>query len=161
MAKSTIVKYKDLEILTKPETIMKFREGKLNLDSVLISDDIYKNSKKGEKAKSKDLSKIFGTDNNEICLKEMLEKGSFSMTTKEKNAQMEFRKNEIINYFHSHYLDPKTKDPYSRTTVENAFKGIKFRIDTNCPLSKQVKECKKSLISVIPLKPSESNPPLF
>ena len=43
MSKQTVVKYKGLELLCKPETVAKYREGKLGLDSCILADIIFKN----------------------------------------------------------------------------------------------------------------------
>uniref|UniRef100_M8CAZ5 Ribosome maturation protein SDO1/SBDS N-terminal domain-containing protein n=1 Tax=Aegilops tauschii TaxID=37682 RepID=M8CAZ5_AEGTA len=59
-----------------------------DLDEVLQSDNVYSNVSKGVLAKSKDLIRIFATDDLvEICL-EILEKGELQVSGKEREAQL-------------------------------------------------------------------------
>ena len=54
-----LVRYKkgklQVEVMTKPGSVLKYRAGKLGFDNVLQSDDIWKNSSKGERAANADL----------------------------------------------------------------------------------------------------------
>jgi ribosome maturation protein Sdo1 len=53
MAEFAIVKYKDkkntFEVLCKPGTVLKYREGKLGIDKVLFAETVFKNYAKGDK----------------------------------------------------------------------------------------------------------------
>ena len=76
MKNASVVKYKGLEILCRAETLARYREGKLTKDEVLISDEIYKSVKKGDKANAEDLLEALGSANKAKCLKTMLDQGS-------------------------------------------------------------------------------------
>ena len=43
------------EILTKPGTCLKFRQGKLGFDSVMFADEVFKNFAKGERPTNEEL----------------------------------------------------------------------------------------------------------
>jgi len=77
------------------------------------------------------------------------------LSTEERKDMVEQKRNEIINYFHKYYLDPKTKKPHPVTRIESALSQIKVRIDPDIPVDKQVLEISKKLIEVIPIKRSE------
>ena len=51
------------EILVDCEKALEFKKGKASLDDALISEDIFKDSKKGEHASEHDLKNLFGTEN--------------------------------------------------------------------------------------------------
>lgn len=55
-----LVRYKQgkntFEIMVKPGTVKKYREGKLDINSVIETDVIFKNQSKGDRANGNDLS---------------------------------------------------------------------------------------------------------
>ena len=44
MSKTIVVKYKNLELVVKPATVEKYRQGKLGFDNVVVIDEIFTNS---------------------------------------------------------------------------------------------------------------------
>ena len=50
------------EILVNCDKAMDFKHGKAELDEVLVSDEIFKDIKKGQHASENDLADLFGTD---------------------------------------------------------------------------------------------------
>nr|XP_020174791.2 ribosome maturation protein SBDS-like [Aegilops tauschii subsp. strangulata] len=77
------------EIACFPNKVVNWRDRvEKDLDEVLQSDNVYSNVSKGVLAKSKDLIRIFATDDLvEICL-EILEKGELQVSGKEREAQL-------------------------------------------------------------------------
>lgn len=143
------------EVLVKPETVQKYRDGKLGLSNVLFSDVIFKNHSKAEKAKEAELVSAFGTSNVEDCIKVILEKGEFQLTTAERKSKMDAKRLEIINYIHKYYIDPKLKTPHPITRIESALDSLKFRIEADVPAERQVQDIIKKMVEIIPLKKSE------
>jgi ribosome maturation protein SDO1 len=157
MSKSITVKYKGLEILCKPGTIIPYRNQKLDMSNVVITDDaIYKNVKNGNVASEKDLVKAFG---EKLELKEaleiMLSKGSFQLTSKERQMLVEQRKARLLNYFNSNFLDPKTNTPHPLSRLEATFTQIKAKINYEMPFDKNCEEIRKAMLGVLPIKPRE------
>lgn len=55
-----VVKYKTqkgvyVEVLVKPQTMIKYREGNLSLKDTIFTDTLYSNHSKGDKVKIEDL----------------------------------------------------------------------------------------------------------
>jgi len=149
------------EILCKPNgAIQKYRDGKLSADNTLITDDIFKNASKFLKVKSTDLKKSFGTDDSSICLKEILDHGSFQLTKNEINHLTNHKYKEITNFIHKYYLDPSPDIPRQHpvSRIENALKQLNPKIDLHINTDRQAREIAKKLPSFIPLKPSDKLP---
>jgi len=155
MSKNILVRYRNLELLCNPNTVVKFRKGLITRDSVLAIDQIFKSAQKGNKANEKDIQKVFGNKVLSECIDEMLNNGEFQLTSKERKDLTEKRKNEILHYFHNNYIDPKSKLPHPRARYENAFKEQKINIDYSISTERQVKDIYKKLIGVINMKPNE------
>lgn len=154
-----IVRYKvdkqQFEVLVKPETVQKYREGKLGLSNVLFADSIFKNHSKAEKAKEAELQSAFNTSNVEECIKVILEKGEAHLTTAERKAKMDAKRLEIINYIHKYYIDPKSKTPHPVTRIESVLDSLKMRIEPDESAERQAQDIIKKMVEVIPLKKSE------
>lgn len=55
---------------------------------------------------------MFGDISNEEMLKQIIMKGDYQESTKERKEKVEQKRKEIINYIHKYYIDPKTKVPH-------------------------------------------------
>jgi ribosome maturation protein SDO1 len=155
MSKSITVKYKGLEILCKPGTIVPYRHGKLPFNQVVITDDaIYKDIKQGNVASEKDLVKAFG-ENLELkdAIEIMLQKGDFQMTTKERQELMQQRRLKLIDHFHHNYVNPETNQPHPINRIDNVFNQIKARVNYEISFDKNCEEIRKGMLGVLPIKP--------
>jgi ribosome maturation protein SDO1 len=157
MSKSIIVKYKGLEILCQPGTVVPYRQGKLSMSNVVITDDaIYKDVKKGNIASDKDIEKAFGES---LSLKDaldiMLHKGDFQLTIKEREDLNEQRRLRLLDYFQHQYVNPETNTPHPITRLEATFKQIKAKVNYEMPFNKNCDEIHKAMLGVLPIKPKE------
>lgn len=151
MSKPTVVKYGGLELLCKQNTVTPYREGKLGRDKVLIIDEIFKNSSKGDRAKGSELQEVFGTENMNDCINMMLEKGDYPLSTEERKKKVEEKRAEIKNYIFSNYTDEKGLR-FPMTRVEAALAEMKAKIDGDTPTDKQLKPILKKLPEIIRVK---------
>ena len=162
MSKQIVVKYKSgknsFELICKPGSIEPFRQGKGNLDSVLLSEEIYANASKFNKANSNDLKKAFGSDDPNQCIQHILMNGVFPLTKKELNDKVNQKRLEILNYLHKYYHDPtkETTMPHPMSRFEVVLKDMKVVIDPYAPVSQQLKPIVKKLPEFIPVKPIEA-----
>jgi ribosome maturation protein SDO1 len=164
MSNKTIVKYKagksEFEIICKPETVLKYRNGKLSRDKVLISDEIYTNSSRGNRAKEADLKKCFDTTDTSQILDKILKEGEYKLTTKENREKIDQQRRAIVHYIHKNFLDPKTNLPHPVTRIEEVLNEIKLRVDPDIPPEHQFLKVKRQINDKITLKQiADINPP--
>ncbi|KAL0480397.1 ribosome maturation protein SDO1 [Acrasis kona] len=159
MSEFTTVKYKDkkttFEILCKPSTVLKYREGEIGIDKVLFADTVFKNYSKGEKPLKSELLDAFGTDNESQVIKTILDKGEYNLSTAERKEKVEKKRKEMVSYIHKYYTDPRTKTTHPVTRIESALSEIKLNIDPDTPAELQVNKIYSTLIEKLPLKKSE------
>lgn len=157
--KPVVVKYKgsggvQLEILTKAGTIESYRQGKTSIDNTLVIEEIFKNASKFQKARTADIKKALGTEDQMEALKLILAKGTFSLTKKELQEKVESRRREIVNYLHKYYhdaaADPVIPHPISR--LDGVLDQMKVRIDPYEPVNKQLKPIIKKLSTYLRVK---------
>ena len=155
MSQTTIVKYQNLELACKVNTVSKYRSGKLPLDKVLLSDEIFKTVKNGKRANATDLENAFGTKNVLECINIMLQKGNYQISAEERKEKVAEKKREIIGYIHRNYIDPKMKTTIPITRIECALESIKAKFDPDIPVDKQLQPILKKLPCVMPMKRQE------
>jgi len=99
MSQTTIVKYQNLELACKVNTVSKYRSGKLPLDKVLLSDEIFKTVKNGKRANATDLENAFGTKNVLECINIMLQKGNYHISAEERKEKVAEKKEKLLAIF--------------------------------------------------------------
>ncbi len=88
------------EILVKPKEALDFRSGKsISISDIVVSDTIYKDIKKGQKASPSSLKKVFGTVDYESIVKEILKKGDIPVTSEQRKELLEKRESKLLISF--------------------------------------------------------------
>lgn len=105
---------------------------------MLQSHTVYSNVSKGVLAKSKDLIKVFGSDDHtKICL-EILDKGELQVAGKERESQLSSQFRDIATIVMQKTINPETQRPYTISMVERLMHEIHFAVDPNSNSKKQV-----------------------
>jgi ribosome maturation protein SDO1 len=68
------------------------------------------------------------------CIKIIMEKGEYNLSTAERKEKVEKKRKEIINYIHKYYTDPRSKTAHPVTRIEGALSEIKYNIDPDSML---------------------------
>ncbi|KAF8712610.1 hypothetical protein HU200_028366 [Digitaria exilis] len=126
------------EIACFPNKVLSWRSRvEKDLDEVLQSHTVYSNVSKGVLAKSKDLTKAFGTDDQtKICI-EILEKGELQVSGKEREAQLSTQFRDIATIVMEKTINPDTRRPYTITMIERLMHEIHFAVDPNLTSKEQ------------------------
>eukprot|EP01126_Amoeba_proteus_P000881 TRINITY_DN1024_c0_g2_i7.p1 TRINITY_DN1024_c0_g2~~TRINITY_DN1024_c0_g2_i7.p1 ORF type:complete len:158 (+),score=19.54 TRINITY_DN1024_c0_g2_i7:340-813(+) len=61
----------------------------------------------------------------------------------------------LVTYIHKYYVDPKTKTPHPALRIDNALNTLKYRVDPDVPVDKQVTEIMRNLPGILPVKKME------
>lgn len=152
-SKPIVVKFKKLEILAKSETVQKYRDGKLKMSDVLVSEIIYTDAQKGRQASESQIQNALSfKGTNSEYLEYILEKGSFNLTTAERRALNDARMNALVNHFASEYVEPKSKLPHAPELIRSTFEKMKIHPDYTVSFEKQVDEAYKKVLGTLMLK---------
>ena len=140
------------EILVDPHAAEKLIEGKdVDILSSLAIDTIFKDSKKGTHASQESLEKIFGTDDVETIVKEIILKGDIQLTTEQRHEMQEQKRKRIIDIIVKNAMDPKTKTPHPRQRIELAIEEAGVYVDPFKPIDEQVTLVVDALRPIIPI----------
>ncbi|CAA2975824.1 ribosome maturation SBDS [Olea europaea subsp. europaea] len=143
------------EIACYKNKVLSWRSGvEKDLDEVLQSHTVYSNVSKGVLAKSKDLVKAFGTDNQEnICL-EILDKGELQVAGKERESQLSSQFRDIATMVMQKTINPETHRPYTISMIERLMHEIHFAVDPHSSSKKQALDVIRELQKHFPIKRS-------
>jgi ribosome maturation protein SDO1 len=141
----------NFEILVDCDKAMGFKHGKASLDDALVTDDIFKDVKKGEHASEHDLKKLLGTDSKREACEIILKNGDVQLTAEYKNRLREEKKKAIISLISRNAVDPKSNIPHPPQRIENAMAEAKVNIEEWKSAEQQVGDIVKKINVIIPI----------
>ena len=113
---------KRFEIACYKNKVLDWRNGnEKNIDEVIQIPNVFINVSKGETAKKDDLVKAFGKDmsRDDIILK-ILNDGKLEVGDKERAAELERIRNEVVSIVAGKLVNPDTKRVYTTGMIEKA-----------------------------------------
>src|SRR3989338_622830 len=144
---------KVFEVLVDCDLALAFKEGKISdLDEVVVSIEIYEDSRKGMVAAESSLEAAFGTIDKKLIVALIIKDGEVQLTAEHRKKLREQKRKQIINLIHRNAVDPKTDLPHPPQRIENALVEVKAHIDDLKPAEQQVKDLVNKLKEVLPLK---------
>merc|ERR1711879_321132 len=72
------------EVIANQGAILQYREGKIPIHNVLLIDQIFTNSARGDIANPGDLETVFGTEDVAKCCEEIVKRGDIQYTASER-----------------------------------------------------------------------------
>jgi ribosome maturation protein SDO1 len=142
----------EFEILVDPDLALDFKKGKpMSIENILAVNEIFRDSRKGERVSSKDLEKAFGTSDVFKVAEKIIKEGEVQMTTEQRRKLIEEKTNEIATIISRNGIDPKTKLPHPVTRIINAMKEAKVNIDPFKPAKEQIKSVVEKIQGILPI----------
>jgi len=141
------------EIYVDLEKALEIREGKSeNVREALVVEEIYKDTRKGERAASELLKEIFGTEDIYEIAKRIIKEGDIQITTEFRRKLIEQKKKQIIEIIRKLAIDPRINLPFTPQRIEEMLNQIKVHIDPFKPTETQVNEIIKQLKKKFPIR---------
>ncbi|CAN9089366.1 unnamed protein product [Alternaria sp. RS040] len=112
---------KRFEIACYKNKVLEWRNKiEKDLSNVLQIENVFLNVSKGQVAPKADLEKAFPKKSLEDIITDILDHGELQVGEKERNAELERTKNEVIDIVAGKLVDPKTKRVYTTGMIEKA-----------------------------------------
>lgn len=141
------------EIIVNPDKAFDYKMGKkVGLSEILISDEVYRDAKKGLKASEDSLIKVFKTIDISKIAPIILLKGQVPLTTEQRQKLIDAKKKQIITFISKNCIDPRTNLPHPPTRVELAINEAHISIDPFKDTEEQAMEVIKALRAILPIK---------
>jgi ribosome maturation protein SDO1 len=116
---------KRFEIACYKNKVLEYRNRiETDLSNVLQIENVFLNVSKGQVAPKADLEKAFPKKHMEEIIKDILDNGELQVGEKERNAELERTRNEVIDIVAGKLVDPKTKRVYTSGMIEKALDGL-------------------------------------
>jgi len=141
------------EVLVDPEGAQKMRDGvEQDLSLILAAEEIFKDSKKGDRAADETIQKAFGTSDTLEVAKQIILHGEIQLTTDQRHKMQESKRMQIVAYIARNAINPQTKAPHPPARIELALKEAKCAIDPFKPVEMQVKDILDKIRPLIPIR---------
>ena len=141
------------EVLVDPELALKLRLGnQVNIRDVLAVNDVFKDSKKGERASEEMLHKVFGSTDVFKAAEQIIHKGEIQVTTEQRRRMREERLKQVIALISKRAINPQTGAPHPPTRIEEAMKQARVHVDEFKDAAEQLPPIVKALQPILPLK---------
>lgn len=146
-----LARYQGLEVPCQPDTVTRYRAGKISLADCVVVEEVFTNFAKGQRATEQQLG-VLGVTSMHGAVEAILKRGDYQMTTAERAEQQAQHRRAIIHHICQHYVEPKTGRALPATRVELALDQIKVKIDFSIHMDKQIDMVRKALVGILALK---------
>lgn len=140
------------EVACYKNKVVSWRSGvETDLDEVLQSRHIFLNVSKGVMAGEGGLSEDFGTRDEEVVAKLILDKGEIQVSEKERAHALESLQRDICVLVSEMCVNPQTHRPYPVRMIEQGMRDCHFSIQTTKSAKSQALALIKQLQPVMPI----------
>lgn len=141
---------KRYEVLVDLDEALKIRKSQGNINSAVLTNDVFHNLKSGEKASESDLIKNFGTSNFEEVAEKIIKSGEIVMPTEYLRQEQDQRYKQVVDFLVKNSVSPQGR-PYTPDRIMTALKEAKVNVK-NKPIDSQIKEIIDQLSKILPIK---------
>ena len=144
------------EILVDPDLAADFRnpdnEKEIAIEDILAVEEIFKDSKKGDKASDEAMEKVFETTDVLEVATQILQKGQVQLTAEQRRQMQEDKRRQVIAKIAREGINPQNGLPHPAVRIENAMNEAKVKIDAFKSVDEQVQIALKAIKVLIPIK---------
>jgi ribosome maturation protein SDO1 len=141
------------EVLVDPEKAMEVKSGKeIPLEELIASEEVFEDSKKGEKAPAEKINKVFGTNDLSTIVKRIIKEGEVQITTEQRKQMLEEKTKAIATLISKRGVNPQSGLPHPVDRVLRAMEQTKVRIDIDKRVEEQLENVLKGIQTIIPIK---------
>jgi len=94
--------------------------------NVLQTHQIFTDIHTGSKAKKADIKKLFGKKSDDEIIDEILMNGEYKINKLERDVNLKYKRNEMIQVICDRTINPETCLPYPPQIIETALEKLKF-----------------------------------
>ena len=144
------------EILVDPDLAADFRnpdnEKEIDIEDILAVEEIFKDSKKGDKASDESMNKVFETTDVLEVAAQILQKGHIQLTAEQRRQMQEDKRKQVIAKIAREGINPQNGLPHPAVRIENAMNEAKVKVDPFKSVDEQVQIALKAIKVLIPIK---------
>ncbi len=143
---------KHFEILVDSELAYDLKENKsVSIQKMLAVNQVYTDSKKGDRCSDKDLIIAFGTSDIEKVANDIVRKGEVQLTTEFKRKKTEEKRKQIADFISKNAINPQTKTPHPIDRILASMDQSRINIDPFKSTEEQIDDVIKVIKIIIPI----------
>lgn len=143
----------NFEVLVDPELALVLRSDQsVDIRNVLAVEEIFKDSRKGEKASEEMVRKAFGTNDVLKAAEQIIRRGEIQITTEQRRKMHDERLKQIVTLISKRSINPQTGMPHPPARIENAMEEARVHIEVFKSAEEQLPAIVKLLQPILPLK---------
>lgn len=141
------------EVLVDPELALTLRTGgNVDMRSLLATDKVFKDSKKGDEASEEMVKKAFGTNDVLKAAEQIVKRGEVQVTTDQRRRMRDQRLKQVVAMISRRAINPQTGLPHPPARIESVINEAKIQIDEYKSAEEQIPKIVKAMMPIIPLK---------
>jgi ribosome maturation protein SDO1 len=141
------------EVLIDPEAARDLREGEdVNMAQHMAIEEIFRDSKKGERASVEMMMVVFGTTDPIEVAKQIVLRGEVQLTTEQRKEMQEAKRKRIVAEIARNAINPQTNTPHPPQRIELAMEEAKVHIDPFKSVDAQILLVLEKLRPLIPIR---------
>ncbi|MCL4334087.1 MAG: ribosome assembly factor SBDS [Candidatus Thermoplasmatota archaeon] len=141
------------EVLIDQKLVDLIKSGKsVNVSDYMAADMIFKDSSKGDRASEEVIKEVFGTDDFQTVVTEIVKKGQVQLTTEQRRKMLEEKRRQIVEIISRESMNPQSGSPHPPQRIEKAMEEAKVRVDPFKSAEEQVNDVLKAIRVILPIK---------
>ena len=143
----------NFEVLVDPELALSLKSDQtVDIRNVLAAEEIFKDSRKGEKASEEMVRKTFSTTDVMKVAEQIIRRGEIQITTEQRRKMHDDRLKQIVTLISKRSINPQTGLPHPPARIENAMEEARVHIEVFKSAEAQLPAIVKELQPILPLK---------
>jgi ribosome maturation protein SDO1 len=141
------------EVLVDPFVAQRIKNGEAaELERALAAEEVFKDSKKGDRASDENVKKVFKTNDIIEVARRIIVEGEIQLTTDQRRKMVEEKRKQIVSYIARNAINPLMKAPHPPQRIENAMNEARIHVDPFKPVEAQVKDVLDAIRPLIPIR---------
>jgi ribosome maturation protein SDO1 len=143
----------NFEVLVDPELALALKSDQtVDVRNMLAAEEIFKDSRKGEKASEEMVHKTFGTTDVAKVAEQIIRRGEIQITTEQRRKMHDDRLKQVVTLISRRSVNPQTGIPHPPARIENAMEEARVHIEVFKSAEEQLPAIVKELQPILPLK---------
>ena len=141
------------EVLIDQKLVDLVKSGKsVNVSEYMATDMVFKDSSKGDRASEEVIREVFGTEDFQTVVMEIVKKGQVQLTTEQRRKMLEEKRRQIVEIIARESMNPQSGTPHPPQRIEKAMEEARVRVDPFKSAEDQVNDVLKAIRVLLPIR---------
>ena len=141
------------EVLIDQKLVDLVKSGKsVNVSEYMATDMVFKDSSKGDRASEEVIREVFGTEDFQTVVMEIVKKGQVQLTTEQRRKMLEEKRRQVVEIIARESMNPQSGTPHPPQRIEKAMEEARVRVDPFKSAEDQVNDVLKAIRVLLPIR---------